>query len=75
MSSSMIEEMRKKIYNWGIQEILDTTNIETKEEAWQIVQEIWLRAIRDCSKPLQSIELEGVCKRRILDWCAKNKKL
>ncbi len=74
MSDSMIEDVRKRIYNLGIQKILDTTNVETKEEARQIVQEIWLATIPMCRDPHNGVELEGLSEQRISDWCAKHRK-
>ncbi len=74
MSDSIIEDVKKKICNWGERKILKTTHIESEQEAYLIVDQIWLAAVSDCSEPLNSVELEGLSEQRISDWCAKHKK-
>ena len=75
MSDSMIEDVKQKMCNWGERKILNTTHIESEQEAYQIVNQIWLAAVSDCSKPLNSADLESLSEQMISDWCAKHRKL
>jgi tagatose-1,6-bisphosphate aldolase len=70
--ANMIEDVKKEIYSWGIQKILEATSIETKEKAEEIVQKKWLETIQECSKPLNHTELKGLSKQKIEDWCKNN---
>lgn len=57
---------------WSKRKILDTINI-TPKEAEEIAQRIKRDTMRECSKPLNTIEFNGLYERKILDWCAKQR--
>ena len=61
-----------ELNEWAKKKILTITNV-SETEMKDIRRQIWLDALRACSKPLNSVELEGSFKQKILDWCAKQK--
>jgi len=72
-----MEDVKKKIYDWGTQKVLDAMSAgvkegaESKSKAETITQGIWLDTLTQCSKPLNYLELEGLFRRKVQDWCDK----
>lgn len=72
MSDSMIEDFKKRKYEWAKQKILATTNVTVKE-AEKVADQTLLATIPECSKPLKQVELEGLYEQKIEIWCENNK--
>ena len=71
MSDNIIEDVKKEMYEWAKQKIMTNTNI-SEEEVEEIRQQIWLKMIPECSKPITPEELKGLFTQKIKDWCSNH---
>lgn len=90
MSSQKLNQLKKEIGGWGKQTVLFAMNIRAMDtgklkgdqnymeamvnESKEVAEELWNKALSECSKPVKPGKFIGLFARNILDWCANFRK-
>lgn len=90
MSNQILNQLKKEIGKWGSQTVLFAMNIRAMDtgklkddqnyleamvgESRKVAEELWNKALSECSKPFKPGEFTGLFARNVLDWCDNHRK-